>query len=285
MNIFDLEDRKQYYEQNRNKYLELIRSEEYIEEAKFNYELKQLNNEIHDKSTDLTFEQYFKEQTDFLIKEYDENYLIAPANCREEIYNIDLTIILSLIRENNYESALYLFISDNQKIKKIYQIIGTTNHISTPIKQLENLVKEAKDNDCNIYTVHNHPDMIAALPSGMETKGEVLLTHRGDFGARVALKQLCDKYEIHLLDDAVVTPYDYYSALEMEGRGFLEVEREYEKIANRRKHEEMLSTQKEKPTWLWKYKDKNEFAKIQKQRKEIIDKYIKENGEIKEITL
>lgn len=140
------------------------------------------------------------------------------SNCKEMVGKIDLKPWLKKIRNNDYETMIVLFIKQNKVVDSLF-IKGSSMHVgSFAGEKMKQVLHKAKELNAGIYLVHNHPYIVAAWPSVVASKSNKIIA--GDIGARKKTGQYLKKIGINFLDFAVVTPFDYYSSLQKEGKDF-----------------------------------------------------------------
>lgn len=120
------------------------------------------------------------------------------ANCKETINDIDLHEILESIRYNDYESLVHLFIK-NGEIIEISIKKGLASRTNTSTQTEIEMIEKAKLLNCDLYTVHNHPFGLRALPSSR------------DFESWNKLNKIAKEYGVNYIDGGVVSKLDYYS--------------------------------------------------------------------------
>lgn len=141
----------------------------------------------------------------------------STYDCKETIGKLNLKPYLKRIRNNDYETLIYLLIKNNKVIRE-YSYAGNSQRVTAGKNEVRRIIKEARDLKASLYDVHNHPMCIAAIPScAYDPKTKKPLA---DIGVRYRNGKLCAKYGVKYLDSCVVTQFDYYSARQKEGKEF-----------------------------------------------------------------
>lgn len=164
------------------------------------HEIKEIINEkiMFPKTFD---EIWAEEKEQKILSEWQTKVKLDYAGCNEIVDTIFLKETLDSIRYNEYESQIFLLIN-NKKIIKTYLITGKEQQVAVREDVLKTILNEAIEQKCDIYNVHNHPWHLVANPS------------EADIIAKDKYKELAKENDIMLIDFAIVTQFDYYSAKE-----------------------------------------------------------------------
>lgn len=202
MDKYNIEERKKYYQENREFYKEAKRSHTELFADKFN-EIATGINELKIKTNANTkpielidVDQALEEYADACVNMYKYN----PTNASEEVNGINIHEYLEAIRYNDYESAVFLAIKDGNIVDSI-TVTGGPCQLNVQLYSPETIEFAKKHSDCKLFTVHNHPRAIAAVANG------------NDYNAILDIQEDWNKEfpAPEIIDWGVVTQCDYYS--------------------------------------------------------------------------
>lgn len=184
---------------------------DHIEQIK-EYCLKS-SKEIYDKFVELqitnkTFDEFCHEVN--MFENFKNNILNTEfSNCKKVVCDIDLMPYIESIVHNDYETIIFLFISNNKVVKEL-SIKGTgANANGLRADEIEKLANDLNESEIGFYMLHNHPLDLQAIFSGLENKDCKAGT---DYADMQRLKAYFEKSKVKFLDYGVATEEDYCSA-------------------------------------------------------------------------
>lgn len=199
----DFEERKKWYLSHKNE-INKFNQIRVREDNKWLVELdKEAEKELDEVYKQLGSKRRKRHYKLITYKELKDKDLIKMAelsltNSNKEIERIDLTPYLNKIKNKKIEYLIALFIKDDKVIDEI--ITTSKRHGAVNLfKYTNEIMEKAKKLNAKVYTVHNHPLWIQAIPSF------------GDIRSAKALVKKNNNNGIEFVDSAIVTNYDYYS--------------------------------------------------------------------------